>query len=308
MGPTASGKSALALALAQETGAEIINADSMQVYRDLAVLTNRPTPPEEAKAPHRLYGYVDASARFSVGVWLPQARSAIEAAWALGRPVIVVGGTGLYFKALTEGLAPVAAAPQALRRKLLGELQQHGPAALHARLALRDPAGAARIAASDAPRILRGLEVLETVGRPLSVLNQAREGALPRERWIGLRLDPPPDLLRQRIEGRFAEMVRLGAVEEAASLATRSLDADMPILKAHGLPWLLAHLRGEMQLGEVAARAVADTRRYAKRQRTWMRGQMVGWPVIVADLLQARVDYALQQWRNIDESQRGKYS
>jgi len=303
MGPTASGKTALALALAARTGAEILNADSMQVYRDLAVLTNRPTDAELAQAPHHLFGHVDAAERYSAGAWLAQAEAALEGVRRRGRPAIVVGGTGLYFKALTEGLAPAPAAPPAVRERLLAELARVGPAGLHARLAEADPTLAARLSPTDAPRLLRALEVWEATGAPLSQLQQSAKGGLSRARWVGLRLEPPRAALRERIAARFAAMLERGALAEAQRLAARRLPEDRPILKAHGLPWLLAHLRGELSLAAAAERAVADTRRYAKRQRTWMTHQMPDWPVIVADLLQARVEEALQQWRGVDATQ-----
>lgn len=301
MGPTASGKTALALALAQATGAEIINADSMQVYRDLSVLTNRPDPEETALAPHRLFGHVDAAAPYSVGAWLADARAAIAAAGRLRRPVVVVGGTGLYFKALTEGIAPAPAAPETLRRELRDDLARLGVNALHARLASVDPALAQRLAPGDAPRILRALEVFCSSGRPLSELQQERAGGLPLGAWIGLRLDPPRQELRRTIEVRFAEMLRRGALEEAARLLQRNLDPTLPILKAHGLPWIFAYLRGELSLPQAMERAVADTRRYAKRQRTWMAHQMTAWTPIVAELLQDRVDLALEHWLAVDQ-------
>lgn len=300
MGPTASGKSSLALALAGQTGAVIINADAMQVYRDLAVLSNRPTPEEEAGVPHRLFGHVDGAERFSVGKWLQQARIAIAEAQAAHRPAIVVGGTGLYFKALTQGLAPAAPGSEAVRAALRKALQEEGAPALHARLARRDPEGAARLAPQDGVRIMRALEVLEAEGAPLRTLHAHSNGALHRDGWVGVTLDTPREVLQARIAGRFEAMLRLGALGEAARLLARSLDPGLPVMKAHGAPALMAHLRGEVSLAEASDAAIVDTRRYAKRQRTWVAHQMTDWPRCEAQALHARTAWALQVWRNID--------
>ncbi|MBY0448344.1 MAG: tRNA (adenosine(37)-N6)-dimethylallyltransferase MiaA [Hyphomonadaceae bacterium] len=302
MGPTASGKSSLAFALASQTGAVIINADAMQVYRDLAVLSNRPTPEEEAAAPHRLFGHVDGAERFSVGKWLQQARAAIGEAHAALRPAIVIGGTGLYFKALTQGLAPAAPGSEALRAALSQALQAEGAPALHARLAQRDPEGAARLAPQDGVRIVRALEVLEAAGAPLHTLHAGSDGGLPADAWVGLVLDSPRAVLQARIAARFEAMVRLGALGEVARLLARGLDPSLPVMKAHGAPALMAHLRGEISLAEASEAAIVDTRRYAKRQRTWIAHQMADWSRCEAQALQERITWALQVWRNIDDA------
>jgi tRNA dimethylallyltransferase len=300
MGPTASGKSSLALALAEATGAVIVNADALQVYRDLAVLSNRPTQQEEAQAPHRLFGHVDGAERYSVGAWLPQARTAIAQAQAAGAPVIVTGGTGLYFKALTEGLAPAAPAPPDLRAALQAALERDGAGALHARLAARDPEGAARLSPQDGVRVVRALEVLEAGGQPLRALHARSEGGLEAGCWRGLCLECPRPLLHARIQARFETMLRCGALGEAARLQARGLDPLLPVMKAHGAPALMAHLRGDCSLAEAAAQAVADTRRYAKRQQTWMRNQMQAWPRCREEALHARISCALAVWRDVD--------
>lgn len=299
MGPTASGKSDLALALAERTGAEILNADSMQVYRDLRILTNRPTAEEEARAPHRLFGHIDAAVRFSVAAWLAEANEALLRARAAGRPAIVVGGAGLYFRALTQGLAPVPAQEE-IRAGLLRELAAEGPAALHARLAELDPEGAAALSPQDAPRLVRALEALLASGRPLREAHAQSLGGLPREAWRGLCLNPEREALRTRIAARFDQMLQDGALEEIKTLAARGLDPGLPAMKAHGAPWLMAHLRGELPLEQAKALAVRDTQRYAKRQRTWMAHQMADWPRLVAKTLHERITGALAIWSAVD--------
>ena len=278
MGPTAAGKSALALALAERVGGDVINADSMQVYRDLRVLTARPSPEEEARAPHHLYGHVDAGERFSVGRWLKQALPIIKEVRARGRTPIVVGGTGLYFMALTKGLAAMPTVDADLRAALDARLAREGAAALHAALAAIDPQGAARLKPSDAPRILRALEILETTGAPIGAFQAETKPALRREEWAGLALvrEPPADLYRA-IDSRFEAMLRAGALDEARALMARGLNPNLPAMKAHGMPALIAHLRGARNLEAAAEIAKRDTRRYAKRQHTWIRNQMLDW-------------------------------
>ncbi len=291
LGPTASGKSALALALAEKLGGEIVNADSMQVYRDLRVLTARPTPEEEARAPHHLYGYVDAAERFSTGRWLADALAAIADIRARGKTPIVVGGTGLYFKALTQGLAPASPADEETRARLMAELKEQGAPALHARLETLDPDAAARIQPADAPRILRALEVAES-GVTLSELHAQTESSFTD--WVGVALTPPREPLYASIEARFEMMLANGALDEARALAARGLDPLLPAMKAHGMPWLAAHFRGEMSLAAAADLGKRDTRRYAKRQFTWIAHQTSDWPRIAETQLEARVSTALR--------------
>ncbi len=219
MGPTASGKSALALALAERIGGEIVNADSMQVYRDFRILTARPTPKEEARAPHHLYGYADAGELYSTGRWLTDALAAIADIRARGVTPILVGGTGLYFKALTEGLADIPAADPEVRAALRARADAEGAPALHAELAARDPVTAARLEANDAPRILRALEVLETTGESISALQADTKPALSAEEWRGLALTPDRDVLYARIDARFEAMLAAGALEEVRAFA-----------------------------------------------------------------------------------------
>lgn len=279
LGPTASGKTALALRLAERLNGEIINADSMQVYRDLRVLTARPTPEEEAASPHHLFGTVDAAARFSVGEWLRAATPILAAIRARGRTPLIVGGTGLYFKALTEGLAAIPDPPPEAVDALRGELAAQGPEALHQRLLAIDPAAAARLEPRDGVRIVRALAVMQGTGR--SILDWQGDAATPavlgHADWAGFALTPDRGLLYGRIEARFAAMVSGGALEEVRALAARGLDPTLPAMKAHGAPWLMAHLDGRMSLEEAAALSARDTRRYAKRQFTWIAHQAAGF-------------------------------
>lgn len=293
MGPTASGKSALALALAARLGGEIVNADSMQVYRDFRILTARPSPEEEAQAPHHLYGHVDAAQLYSVGRWLDDALAAIAAIQARGATPIVVGGTGLYFKALTQGLADIPAADPETRAALRERAAQEGAPALHADLSQRDPITAARLEPNDAPRILRALEVLETTGESISALHANTAPPLPRDAWAGLALTPDREALYAGINTRFDAMLAAGALDEVRTFAARALDPALPAMKAHGAPAFMAHLRGEMSLADAAAIGQRDTRRYAKRQFTWIAGQMPDWPRIAETSLDARVDQAM---------------
>jgi tRNA dimethylallyltransferase len=277
-GPTASGKSGLALALADKFGGIVVNADSMQVYRDLRIITARPTPNEEARVPHRLYGHVDAAENYSVGRWCLDVRAVLAEAERAKRVAIVVGGTGLYFKALTCGLAAVPAIPAEIRAAVRARLEAEGAAALHAELARRDPAMAARLKPGDRARIARALEVIEATGRSLAdwqaegmpaILNPAHASKI--------FLNPDRAELYRRIEARFDAMLAAGALEEVRALAARGLDPLLPVMKAHGVPWLRRHLRGEIGLEKAAEEAKKDTRRYTKRQLTWFRHQMPGW-------------------------------
>lgn len=283
-GPTASGKSALALAIAEATGGIVINADAMQVYRDLRVITARPAPEEEARAPHLLYGHVDAAVNYSVGRYLRDAAPALAQAQQLGRMPIFVGGTGLYFKALTQGLSAMPPIPADIRDAVRGKLAAQGPEALHAELMSRDPEGAARLFPRDRVRIARALEVLQATGRPLA--DWQREGMQPLlagEGVVKLFLAPDRAALYARIDARFERMLAEGALDEARALAQRGLDPLLPAMKAHGVPWLIRHLRGEILLAEAVEKAKQDTRHYAKRQFTWFRHQLADWPQVAPE-------------------------
>jgi tRNA dimethylallyltransferase len=274
-GPTASGKSALALELAQATGGVIINTDSMQVYRDLRVITARPTPEEEAVVPHRLYGHIDAAVNFSAGSWLADVALVLAEARAQRRLAIFVGGSGLYFKALTRGLSAVPPLPVAIREEVRARLERDGVEALHAELAQRDPVSAERLNPRDRTRVARALEVVEATGRSLT--DWHRDGLpplLPQGQFRALFLSPDREQLYARIDSRFEAMLLSGALEEVAALAARRLDPLLPAMKAHGVPALIRHLEGEITRDEAAEIGRADTRHYAKRQFTWFRHQL----------------------------------
>ena len=292
-GPTASGKSAAALALAQRFGATIVNADSMQVYADLRALTARPDEVETSLAPHRLFGEIDGAVNFSVGRWAEAARVLLEAATG---PLIFVGGTGLYFRSLTEGLSDIPRVPEAVRETERAAAEGVATPELHARLAARDPATAERLRPSDRQRILRALEVVAATGQPLAAFQGARLPApLAPGQWRGLFLAPERDWLYARIATRFAAMLKQGALEEAAALARRRLDPALPVMRAHGAPHLIAYLAGTLSLAEAEARSVADTRHYAKRQFTWARHQMPGFAWVAPEAAEAAGEEALSQ-------------
>ncbi|MDT3687981.1 MAG: tRNA (adenosine(37)-N6)-dimethylallyltransferase MiaA [Pseudorhodoplanes sp.] len=291
-GPTASGKSAVALELAERLNGVVINADSMQVYRDLRIITARPTPEEEKRVPHRLYGHVDAAENYSVGRWLGDVRNVLQEVRAAGRMPVLVGGTGLYFMALTTGLAAIPPIDPAIRAGLRARLEAEGVATLHAQLQCRDAESAGRIMPRDRSRILRALEVVEATGRTMSDWHREDMPALiAPERAIKIFLTPNREELKLRIEKRFDLMLEAGAVEEVRALDARNLPENLPAMKAHGVPWLRRHLRGEISLEAAAAGGKMDTRRYAKRQVTWFRNQMPDWlwvdPAAASDHLNA---------------------
>lgn len=276
-GPTASGKSAAALRIATTFGGTVINADSMQVYRELRILTARPAPEEEAAAPHRLYGVSSAAEPCSAALWRGWAVKEIADACAAGSLPVVVGGTGLYLKALLEGLAPIPDTPAEVRDRVRGRLREEGAAALFAELAGRDPATAARISPADTQRLLRGLEVLEATGEPLSVW-QSRPPRVegPEIRSLVLVLVPPREAIYAACDARFDRMLEAGALDEVARLAAMRLPPDLPAMRAVGVRELLRHVAGEIGLGEARELAQRATRQYAKRQMTWLRHQMAG--------------------------------
>ncbi|HEY2750649.1 tRNA (adenosine(37)-N6)-dimethylallyltransferase MiaA [Phenylobacterium sp.] len=277
-GPTASGKSALALRLARTTGAEIVNADSMQLYRDLRLLTARPSPEEEAQAPHHLFGTVDAADGWSAGRWLRAAAQSLRSIAMRGGRAIVVGGTGLYFQALTGGLAEVPEVPSDLRGQAADEFEAMGETAFRRRLAEADPTAEARINSGDRQRLVRAWSVWTASGVPLSVHQAKTEPLLGPGTWRAVALEPPREALSARCNARLAAMVEAGVLDEVAALAQRNLDPRLPLMKAVGLREFAAHLRGEATLSAALAAAQQETRRYAKRQTTWMRGRMTDWP------------------------------
>jgi tRNA dimethylallyltransferase len=275
-GPTASGKSALALALAEKFGGTIINADSMQVYRDLRLITARPSVEEERRMPHCLYGHVDAAENYSVGAWRSEAVAELATLKKRGsRAAIVVGGTGLYFNALTRGLTAVPPIPKQIRDEVRARLKSDGAAALHDELKRLDPHAAARLNRGDRARISRALEVMLATGRSILGWHEDAKSdgpdPLPAVRVF---LSPERDELARRIDARFDAMIDAGAIEEVRALMARDLDPSLPAMKAHGVPWLIRQLRGEITLEQAVEGAKRDTRQYTKRQATWFRNQL----------------------------------
>jgi tRNA dimethylallyltransferase len=293
-GPTASGKSALALELAQRLGGTVINADSMQVYRDLRIITARPTEADVARVPHLLYGHVDAAENYSAGRWCLDAGAALAEVERAGRLPIVVGGTGLYFKTLTQGLAAVPPIPPAIRAAVRGRLAAEGAAALHAELAACDAASAQRLMPGDRARVTRALEVMLATGRSLT--DWHREGlppALDPDRAVKIFLAAERAELYRRIDARFDAMLAAGALDEVHVLARRRLDPALPAMKAHGVPWLIRHLEGEIDLAAAAEGGKRDTRRYTKRQATWFRHQLPDWTWVAPEMAPDEIRRAL---------------
>jgi tRNA dimethylallyltransferase len=273
-GPTASGKSALALDIAEAFGGEVINADALQLYGDLQVLSARPSAAEEARAPHRLYGVLDGEESASAGRWRNLALGAIEACLAEGRLPVLCGGTGLYIKALKEGIAPTPAVPGEFRQAAEALFEEIGGEALLDRLRERDPATASGLRASDRQRLVRAWSLLASSGKGLAAWREeGGEGAAPY-RFFDVILTPPRDWLVARCDARFDRMLDEGALEEVKALLAKRLPADRPVMKAIGVPELSAYLSGEISKEEARARAQAATRRYAKRQMTWLRTQV----------------------------------
>lgn len=270
-GPTASGKSALALALAESTGGTIINADSAQVYAELRLLTARPSPAEEARAPHHLFGHVAGGDDYSAARWAAEARAVIAKAHREGRLPILVGGTGLYLRTLLDGIAPVPAIDPAIR----GEIRALPVAEAHRALALLDPAAAAKLNPADTTRVARALEVVRSTGRPLAEWQRARAGGIGDAVSLhALVLLPPRDWLSERIDARLEAMVAAGAGEEVrALLARHDIPANAPVRRAIGVAELAGWIEGRWSRGEAIARAQLATRQYAKRQYTWFRNQ-----------------------------------
>ena len=279
-GPTASGKSALALRVAQAVDGEIVNADALQLYSDLTALSARPTPEETAGVAHHLFGVADGADGWSVGRWARAAGPVIDEIMARGRTAVVVGGTGLYFKALTDGLADIPPTPAAVRAGVGKTFDTLGEARFRELLASVDPVAEARIAPGDRMRLSRAMEVLEVTGKPLTAWQAKTAPALPADAWRAVVIEPERDLLYARCDARFEVMLERGALDEVRALIARGLDPDLPVMKAVGVRELAAHLRGEISLVEAAELARRETRRYAKRQLTWLRNQTPDWPRI----------------------------
>jgi tRNA dimethylallyltransferase len=270
IGPTASGKSGLALKLAQEFDGVVINADSMQVYGGAPILTAQPSPADQAKAPHRLYGVMAPDETCSAAHWRDLAAQEFAATQKLP---IVVGGTGLYIKTLMEGISPIPDIPGAIRAEARALLAEMGNQAFHALLAERDPVMAARLDAGNSQRLARAWEVLAATGRSLADWQaDPRQGAVAAQ-WFSIALMPPRDALYAAIDARFHAMVAQGALEEARALLALDLDPALPVMKAVGLRELGRHLAGEIGLDQAIAQSQQATRNYAKRQMTWLRHQ-----------------------------------
>ena len=274
-GPTASGKSALAVRLAAEHGGVVINADSMQVYDTLGILTARPQPADMAGIEHRLYGHVPAGAAYSTGDWLREAVAVVAELREREKLPVFVGGTGLYFRALTGGLSDMPVIPEEVRERLRGRLAAEGAEALHQELAQRDTDTAARLMPGDGQRIVRALEVLDATGRSISAFQSATGPAvIAPERAEKIVVLPDRAVLAARIDRRFGQMLQSGAVEEVKALLALNLSPAMPVMKAIGVPQIAAMLAGQMSEAEVIERGAAATRQYAKRQMTWFRNQL----------------------------------
>ena len=274
-GPTASGKSALAADAAERFGGVVVNADSMQLYRDLPILTSWPDDALRARAPHRLYGVLDGAERCSAGRWRDLAMAEIERIHGDGALPILVGGTGLYLRALLEGLAPVPAIPDAARETVRALHEREGSAGLHARLAERDPEAAGRLEPGDSQRVMRAYEVIEATGRSLLAWQAERHDRYTGQAAV-LVLEPPRGALYDACNERFERMMAAGALDEAARLKARGLDPRLPVMKAVGVRALLDHLSGVTTLERAVELGRQATRRYAKRQTTWFRTQMPG--------------------------------
>lgn len=282
-GPTASGKSALALALAERLGGVVVNADSMQVYRELPILTARPSLEDEARVPHRLYGHVPAADAYSAGRFAADAARALAEIRAWGRTPIVVGGTGLYFKTLLQGLSPIPPVPADVRARWRGEAERLGARGLHGVLAGLDPEMAARLRPTDPQRIVRALEVLEATGRSLAEWQRSPgEPIVAEAEAVRLVILPDREELHRRCDARFEAMMAGGAFDEVQALAAQRLDPGLPAMRALGVRPLMAHLAGALARDQAVAEGKAETRQYVKRQVTWLRRNMRAWTSIDA--------------------------
>lgn len=279
-GPTASGKSALALKLARDYGGAVVNTDAMQVYRELRILSARPDPAEENEAPHFLYGFVSAFEQFSVGRWLEAAERALDDVRAKGLTPIFAGGTGLYFAALLNGLSPIPEIHASIRVEARQRLTELGSERFHAELMMRDPVMGARLNPGDSQRLVRAWEVIEATGQSLAEWQALKGKPVLTGDVARFVLKPNRDWLVARIAKRFRTMMGEGALEEAKALHQRKLSPDLPAARALGVPQLVAHLEGKLSLEDAVDQAIVQTRQYAKRQMTWFRHQMPDLTII----------------------------
>jgi tRNA dimethylallyltransferase len=271
LGATATGKSAVALAVAEALGGEIVNADALQVYRGFDIGTAKPTAEERARVPHHLLDILEPSERFSAGEFARRARRVLAEIGERGSLALVVGGSGLYLRALLEGISPVPPGDPALRRRLRRRLEHEGLPALEAELAERDPATAARLAAGDTQRVLRALEVVLTSGVPLSRWIERQPFGDQRLPALKIGLTLPRTILYDRIAARVVRMLDRGWLDEVEDLLKRGVEANLPAFQAIGYRQLVEHLRGEASLEEAVEEITRQTRRFAKRQETWFR-------------------------------------
>lgn len=300
-GPTASGKTALAISVAKRLGGEVLNADSMQVYSDLKLISARPGPEETEDVPHHLFGHIDAATRYSTNEWLEDARKKLLQIERRGKRAVIVGGTGLYFLALIRGLSDIPPVPEDVRAEVRAIAQAEGADGLRSRLMPVDPQAAERLGTGDRQRLARAYEVWLATGKPLSHFQgQRRPPVLGEGDWMGIALTPPRAGLYKRIDRRFEGMLMQGAMEEARQLVNRGLDPELPIMKAHGIPWLAAFIRGEITPEHAAENAKRDTRRYAKRQFTWIGRQFPLWPRIPSADIHDRMRVIHALYREID--------
>ncbi len=300
-GPTASGKTQLSIQMAKKLDGEIVNADSMQVYRDLHVITARPTDEEMSTAPHHLFGYKDAAERGSAGEWLRDAREVILDIQKRGKVPIVIGGTGLHLLALIEGLSEIPPIPEETRSEARAMVQKDGAQSAYEYLMKIDPDTGSKLVPNDRQRVARALEVWLATGKPLSSYHENKTPpVLGAGEWMGIALTPPRNRLYNRIDRRFAGMMMEGAMDEARALFERNLDPLLPAMKAHGMPWLLSYLRGEISAEAAADFAKRDTRRYAKRQFTWISHQFPFWPRIPSMELDVRSRVIHALFKEID--------
>lgn len=277
-GPTTSGKSAFAVELAKKIDGIVINTDSMQVYRDLSIITARPRQDEMETIPHWLYGHIDGAVNYSVGHFLKDAETALQQAYNMQKKPVFVGGTGLYFKALLEGLSPVPPISAKVREKIRQWCEGRESPVLHNRLSECDPELAEKLKPNDRLRIMRALEVFEETGQSLLVFQRQKTGGLlEKSTCLKFFLAPEREQIRQRIDERFLNMLKQGALDEIRTLMERRLDPLLPVMRAHGVPGLIDYLSGNCDREAAILRGQADTRRYAKRQMTWARHQMDGW-------------------------------
>ncbi len=278
-GPTASGKSEAAVDIAAGLDGIVVNADAMQVYQDLATLTARPDAQAQNRAPHYLFGHVDGRERYSVGRWLEDLRPVIKSALQRDQPVVIAGGTGLYFKALCDGLSEMPEIPQHISSHWRRALKEQGPWELHAVLMARDAESAYTIEPSDGQRIIRALAVKQATGKSIRYFQSSSTVPLITREEVLLRAALLPDRqqLYRRIDERFEAMIARGAMAEVTSLLARNLDTELPVMKAIGVPELSSYLTGDLPLEDAIETAKTSSRRYAKRQITWIRGQMADW-------------------------------